>query len=498
MTATDVGTGVQDARAAGALGDAGDDVASLWSRSGEVAGWDLPAMGLGAGGRPAADVEVLCSVVARVECELARRMHAAAASGSLPLLGEGALLLARGWSATWARRLARAGGFAEQYPALGGVWAAGIITSEHVWALGRHREALTLDEMEAVIEELAPLWGQLSPRAVGVFVERVIRVLHPPPDPEPDEWSAHEARSLSFAVTGDSVIVSGSLPRVEGEVVMAAIDSFAERLRSEADQVPAAARRADALVGLVNAAHTNGSLPTRGGLPVSLNVTMETTAAGDVVWTTGRGHTLTVAEQRFAGCDAEVTPVAVAARACVAALSRTDSVEAGDAAEEVAASVPGAASRGAAAAVGHPVPAASCPPLGPAGRIAALASTLLGSRVPLAMGRTARTASASQRRALAVRDRGCVVPGCAVPADACQTHHVREWAAGGPTDESNLVLLCWAHHRQVDLGMWSIEPVRDHPRHPNPGRGSGNGTPWPANNGSPWVVTRRPRQRWSG
>jgi hypothetical protein len=32
------------------------------------------------------------------------------------------------------------------------------------------------------------------------------------------------------------------------------VDAFAERLRSEADHVPAAARRADGLVALVNAA----------------------------------------------------------------------------------------------------------------------------------------------------------------------------------------------------------------------------------------------------
>ncbi len=97
-------------------------------------------MGLVAGERPAADVEVLCSAVASVEFELARRMAAAARSGSLPLVGDGAMLLARGWSAGWARRLARAGAFAEVHPALGGVWAAGVITSEHVHALARHAD----------------------------------------------------------------------------------------------------------------------------------------------------------------------------------------------------------------------------------------------------------------------------------------------------------------------------------------------------------------------
>lgn len=475
MSSMIVESAVVDPRAVGALADAGDDVSSLWSGAAQMAAGALPGMGLGAGERPAAEVEVLCSAVAIVEYELARRMHAAAVSGSLPLVGAGALPLARGWSAGWARRLARAAQFAGGHEGVASVWAAGIITSEHVWALARHEDGLSPAEMRGVIEQLAPLWGQLSPRAVGVFVERVIRMLHPPEDPEPDEWAAHEARSLSFAVTADSVILSGSLPRLEGEAVMAAIDAFAERLRSEADHVPAGARRADSLVALANAAHANGSLPSRGGLPISVSVTLDVTATGDRVWTTSRGHALTAAEQRFTACDALVTPVVV----------------------QSASPVCGGAEQHEALAT---VRVADVDPLGaeasPAARIAALAASLLGTRLPLAVGRTARTATPAQRRALAARDRGCVIPGCGVPAEACQTHHVQEWAAGGASDIENLVLLCWAHHRQVDLAMWTITAANALDPVPIPGRGAPPGTPWPGNNGSPWVVTRLPRTRW--
>ena len=66
---------------------------------------------------------------------------------------------------------------------------------------------------------------------------------------------------------------------------MAAIDAFAEKLRSTAEHVPASARRADALVELVNAAHAAGALPTRGGLPVALTVTLDHTSCGDPIWT---------------------------------------------------------------------------------------------------------------------------------------------------------------------------------------------------------------------
>ena len=101
--------GVVDPRAVGAVGSASVEVADLWARATEVACGELPGMGLLAGDRPTADVEVLAGAVAVVEFELARRMHAASSAGSLPLVGPGAVLAARGWAAPHAKRLARAG-----------------------------------------------------------------------------------------------------------------------------------------------------------------------------------------------------------------------------------------------------------------------------------------------------------------------------------------------------------------------------------------------------
>ncbi len=472
-------------RALAAAPAASAHVADVWRVLSTQAAEELPAMGLTAGDRPAADVEVLCSSVAMAEFELARRMVAAARSGSLPLVGDGAMLLARGWSSAWARRLARAGAFVEVHLALAEVWGSGVIASEHVDALARRADHLTEAQMAAVIAELTPLWGTLSPHAVATFVARVVRMLNPPADPDPDESAAYEARSLSFALTSDSVILSGILPRLEGEAVMAAVEAFAERLRSEADHVPASARRADGLVALVNAAHATSSIPTRGGLPVSVSVTLDSTVVGDQVWSTSRGHTLTRAEQRFTSCDALVTPIVVDSGHC------PDTV-----AEFLAAAEPGAA--GATGEGSDAVFAGEGKAAVPTAevRVAALAATLLGTRLPLAVGRTARTATPAQRRALAVRDRGCIIPGCGIPAEACQSHHVEDWATGGNTDLPSLALLCWAHHRQVDLGMWTIVAASDDDPVPRPEPGAPPGTPWPANNAAPWVITRTPRTRW--
>ncbi|MGO3797519.1 MAG: DUF222 domain-containing protein [Pauljensenia sp.] len=68
-----------------------------------------------------------------------------------------------------------------------------------------------------------------------------------------------------------------------------------------------------------------------------------------------------------------------------------------------------------------------------------------------------------QRRAIALRDGECVIPGCHVPSTWCEVHHVHEHAEGGPTDTSNGVLLCWYHHRSLDRSGWKIEMRRGLP-----------------------------------
>ena len=451
------------------------DPAAAWIRaaSGEAtAAWegvrgavdsDLPEMGLAAGERPAADVEVLASAAASCEYLVATRMAAAAGSGCLPLGERGGVLAARGWSLAMARRLARSGLLALEHESIAAAWGAGLITSEHVDPIARLAERFTAEELAAVVAELGPHWGSWSPASISRFVTAAERMLHPAPDPSSAEADAYETRSLSFAITADEVLLTGALPRVEGELVIAAIDALAERLRSTADHVPAAARRADALVELVNTAHAAGALPTRGGLPVALSVTLDHTSLGDPLWTTGRGHLLTDAEARWSSCDAEITPILIGSPGSCPTL--------------VIPSDPGQVATG------------------PAGRIAALAALMFDTRIPLAVGRTSRTATPAQRRALAVRDRGCAIPGCGIPAEACQVHHLVEWADGGQTNVDNLVSLCWAHHRQVDLRMWTITPGRP-PSGPPPDPGAPPGAAWPANHGSPFVVRRVRRDRW--
>ncbi|WP_380168723.1 DUF222 domain-containing protein [Jannaschia sp. R86511] len=74
----------------------------------------------------------------------------------------------------------------------------------------------------------------------------------------------------------------------------------------------------------------------------------------------------------------------------------------------------------------------------------------------LDLGRTARLADAHLRRALAARDRGCIIPGCGAPPAHCDAHHIIHWADGGPTTLHNTCQLCGSHHTAVHDGIWQI------------------------------------------
>lgn len=68
-----------------------------------------------------------------------------------------------------------------------------------------------------------------------------------------------------------------------------------------------------------------------------------------------------------------------------------------------------------------------------------------------------------QRRGITLRDGGCVIPGCHVPPQWCEIHHVQEHSRGGPTHTDNGVLLCWFHHRTIDTGGWQVRMVHGVP-----------------------------------
>lgn len=67
----------------------------------------------------------------------------------------------------------------------------------------------------------------------------------------------------------------------------------------------------------------------------------------------------------------------------------------------------------------------------------------------LEMGRSERLFTLGQRRVLWLRDGGCTYPGCTMPPQWCDAHHVDWWSRGGDTDIDNAALLCQRHHTKV-------------------------------------------------
>ncbi|MFF3028760.1 DUF222 domain-containing protein [Microbacterium sp. NPDC057944] len=82
---------------------------------------------------------------------------------------------------------------------------------------------------------------------------------------------------------------------------------------------------------------------------------------------------------------------------------------------------------------------------------------------------TDRVFTATQRRAIVLRDGECLIPGCHVPASWCEIHHVTEHARGGPTHTDNGVPLCWHHHRTLDRSGWEIRMSEGVPQIRGPG-----------------------------
>ena len=80
------------------------------------------------------------------------------------------------------------------------------------------------------------------------------------------------------------------------------------------------------------------------------------------------------------------------------------------------------------------------------------------------LGVTDRCFTSQQRRAITLRDGGCIIPGCQSPAAWAEIHHVIPDALGGPTEVGNGVTLCWFHHRTIHRSGWQIRMVEGVPQ----------------------------------
>ena len=173
------------------------------------------------------------------------------------------------------------------------------------------------------------------------------------------------------------------------------IEAHAHQLRVAGDRLNSDQRRADALTAVVAAAHCNSTAPAMAG-PAAVVLTLPLTEAERVANNQSRTtelpgieadcHTLGDAAARFGLCCADIAP---------AIIDQPNSL------------------------------------------IAKLTDTQI---TPLALGRSQRLASPGQRTALMLRDKGCVITGCTVPAQHCQAHLPQSTASPGGTPQSVLAV----------------------------------------------------------
>lgn len=294
-----------------------------------------------------------------------------------------------------------------QRPAVGEAAIAGAISINQARAIGRVLDGLTgLSDVQTVQAEqlMVGLAQRQDCDQLAKSAPVVLAAVAPDHGAEAEERrlqrqaeAAQRNRSLVFGRDGEgSVTFSGSLPQLAGEAFITFVDSYAESRRRNVveERDPAvgprtpAQRRADGLLDLI-AAHERGrQAPPSGGDRPRVMVVLDY----EYLRRTAAGAGLIADGQPISAGDLR--------RVCCDA---------------------------------DLVPA-----------------VLAGPSEILDVGRERRLVTPPIRSALALRDQGCVFPGCQTRAAACEAHHLEPWWAGGVTALSNLALLCRHHHALVE------------------------------------------------
>jgi hypothetical protein len=292
-----------------------------------------------------------------------------------------------------------------------------------------------------VTVEAEPVLVDAARRLDPPRLRRLIGHLQLVADPDGAQAKAerhHQRRGLWLAPTLEGMVaLDGLLEPEAGHSLLAALEPLARPASAE-DTRSGSQRRADALAELARRALEGGRLPQAGGVRPQLTVTVELDSllgrpgpgalGGEAGWV----GPLAAEGCRRLACDGAVTRVLVIRHGAGPDTHPDDPGGEGSLTDQLQAA------------------ARLLPPV------------LDGAPTqPLEVGRTTRVVQPAQRVALAVRDGGCVFPGCERPLSWCEAHHLIHWLDGGPTDLANLALLCRAHHRAVHEGGWRLQRQPD-------------------------------------
>jgi hypothetical protein len=337
----------------------------------------------------------------RLAAEIARTVRECEVSGAAEVDG---LTTMASWlrghghlSAAEAARVVRTGRALEHLPAMAAAFAAGHVTGEQAAVIGRAAEpeslALAVEQgvdLAAVDAVLTDIARERPHADTATAVHHYLdRLDADGPEPDPTE-----GRRLVIARHADGSL-SGrfDLDAVGGEKLQAALESVVQAGRCAADERTRSQQLADALVQLCDNQLAAGTLPVlRGHKPqVLIKIGIEDLTDPAVGRSAGQ-----------MGFGATISAARARWLACDGAVTRIV--------------------------------------LGPDG-------------MPLEHGRTARLVPPHVRRAVEVRDGGCVFTGCGAPTFWCDVHHLLAWIDGGETSLANSALLCERHHTKVHHGF---------------------------------------------
>ncbi|MGZ4644023.1 MAG: DUF222 domain-containing protein, partial [Blastococcus sp.] len=212
-----------------------------------------------------------------------------------------------------------------------------------------------------------------------------------PDGPEPDPT---EERFLSWFRSDDGrVTFHGQLDAVGGEKLLAGVESIVQANRPDGDTRSRAQQQGDALVQLMDNQLAAGSLPILRTVKPHVLVALDLADLADPAVGPAAAET---------GFGALISAARARWLACDGTIGRIV--------------------------------------MGPDGQ-------------PMDWGRGRRVAPPALRRALDLRDKGCVFAGCHAPTYWCDVHHLVHWVDGGETSEANSGLLCERHHTKVHHGF---------------------------------------------
>jgi hypothetical protein len=284
---------------------------------------------------------------------------------------------------TLARRL-------PQLPETAAAFAAGEISRQHASLIA---DACTPDRMRHISEvegQLAEIARRVQPRELRTVVRRLTDALDGDGGAATDE-QLYERRRLHLSpILGGMGLLDGSLDAEGTEIVATALDAEMERDLLRADTRSRQQRRADALVNICRRALDAGELGS------SRHVLPHFSAVVDIAEFEDRAPDLVAEVRREAAHVGHLSRATLERLSCDCDITRV---------------------------------------------------IIDGPSQIIDVGRATKKIPGPLWKALVVRDRHCMAPGCDRPPGMCQGHHVRHWTRGGETNLDNLVLLCWQHHR---------------------------------------------------